>query len=286
MKQSIKFHKYSINFEKAPNSKTTNGEVEGALIKINGGYACIQPWITLGDNDLEYHLESIASNKPTDIAKAAIKCCFIDGKARSNKVDLFQSLTPPKYHLTFNPDDLFNIDPNSINSFTHLKIKSNENFVKTLEIINKFSQFKIRLDFNESITPDQLIDFNESLSSHTRNKIDFIEDPFPYDPDLWCHYQKQTGLNFALDRGPYNAKKGFKVRIWKPVILSSIETIQPICITHNMDHEFGRRYAAYCASITNYSIKVHGIGDFNHNKNGYGLGMDDYLESLSWKDLI
>ena len=286
MKQSIKFHKYSINFEKAPNSQTTNGEVEGALIKINAGYACIQPWITLGDNDLEYHLESIASNKPTDIAKAAIKCCFIDGKARSNKVDLFQSLTPPKYHLTFNPDDLFNIDPNSINSFTHLKIKSNENFVKILEIINKFSQFKIRLDFNESITPRQLMDFNESLSSHTRNKIDFIEDPFPYDPDLWCHYQKQTGLNFALDRGPYNANKGFKVRIWKPVILSSVETIQPICITHNMDHEFGRRYAAYCASITNYSIKVHGIGDFNHNRNGYGLGMDDYLESLSWKDLI
>ena len=286
MKQSIKFHRYSINFEKAPNSQTNNGEVEGALIKINGGYACIQPWKTLGDNDLEYHLESIASNKPTDIAKAAIKCCLIDGKARSNKVDLFQSLTPPKYHLTFNPDDLFNIDPNSINSFTHLKIKSNENFVKTLEIINKFSQFKIRLDFNESITPDQLMNFNESLSSHTRNKIDFIEDPFPYDPDLWCHYQKQTGLNFALDRGPYNANKGFKVRIWKPVILSSIETIQPICITHNMDHEFGRRYAAYCASITNYSIKVHGIGDFNHNKNGYGLGMDDYLESLSWKDLI
>ena len=32
MKQSIKFHKYSINFEKAPNSQTTNGEVEGALI--------------------------------------------------------------------------------------------------------------------------------------------------------------------------------------------------------------------------------------------------------------
>ena len=155
------------------------------------------------------------------------------------------------------------------------------NFLKTLEIINKFSRFKIRLDFNESITPDQLMNFNESLSSHTRNNIDFIEDPFPYDPDLWFQYQKQTGLNFALDRGPYNANKGFKVRIWKPVILSSVETIQPICITHNMDHEFGRRYAAYCASITNYSIKVHGIGDFNHNRNGYGLGMDDYLESLS-----
>ena len=130
------------------------------------------------------------------------------------------------------------------------------------------------------------MDFNESLSSHTRNNIEFIEDPFPYDPDLWFQYQKQTGLNFALDRGPYNANKGFKVRIWKPVILYSVETTQPICITHNMDHEFGRRYAAYCASITNYSIKVHGIGDFNHNKNGYGLGMDDYLESLSWKDLI
>ena len=137
-----------------------------------------------------------------------------------------------------------------------------------------------------SYQPDQLMDFNESLSRHTRSNIDFIEDPFPYDPDLWCQYQEQTGLNFALDRGPYNANKGFKVRIWKPVILSFVETIQPICITHNMDHEFGRRYAAYCASITNYSIKVHGIGDFNHNKNGYGLGMDDYLESLSWKDLI
>ena len=53
-----------------------------------------------------------------------------------------------------------------------------------------------------------------------------------------------------------------------------------------MDHEFGRRYATYCASISNYSINVHGIGNFNHANNGYGLGMDDYLESLTWNDLI
>ena len=286
MKQTIKFHKYSINFDKAPNSQTPHGDIEGALIKMNNGYSCIQPWKTLGDNDLEYHLESISVNKPTGIARAGIKCCMIDGEARSNKVDLFKSLEIPRYHLTLNSDDFSKIDLGTINGFTHLKIKSSKNFGNTLDLINKFSQFKIRVDFNESITPDQLIDFNESLSSHTRNKIDFIEDPFPYDPDLWCQYQKETGLNFALDRGPYNANKGFKVRVWKPVILPSVETIQPICITHNMDHEFGRRYAAYCASISNYSINVHGIGNFNHVNNGYGLGMDDYLESLTWNDLI
>ena len=66
MKQSIKFHRYSINFKKAPNSQTTNGDVEGALIKINGGYACIQPWITLGDNDLECCHAQIFLSMPFD----------------------------------------------------------------------------------------------------------------------------------------------------------------------------------------------------------------------------
>ena len=100
MKQSIKFHKYSINFEKAPNSQTTNGEVEGALIKINGGHACIQPWKTLGDNDLEYHLESIASNKPTDIG---LKIELEKFSELFNSDETFEGLSafiekrPPKY---------------------------------------------------------------------------------------------------------------------------------------------------------------------------------------------
>ena len=152
--------------------------------------------------------------------------------------------------------------------------------------MNELMKFNFRIDFNNSLTPDQLIGFCDSLSRELIERIDFIEDPFPYDPEIWNEYQQRTGIKFALDRGPYNAKKGFGIRVWKPLITPMVESNSPICITHNMDHELGRRYAIYCASVSKYCDNIHGTGEFNANNNGHGLGMDEYLKSLSWNDLV
>ena len=86
MKPIVKFHKYSLSFVNPPNAKTPSSKIKGALIMINGGYGCIQPWPTLGDKNLEYHLDSILSDTPSEIAQAAIKCCMIDSEARKKNL--------------------------------------------------------------------------------------------------------------------------------------------------------------------------------------------------------
>ena len=93
MKPIVKFHKYSLSFVNPPNAKTPSSTIKGALIMINGGYGCIQPWPTLGDKNLEYHLDSILSDTPSEIAQAAIKCCMIDSEARKKKFNLMIRLS-------------------------------------------------------------------------------------------------------------------------------------------------------------------------------------------------
>ena len=286
MKPIVKFHKYSLSFVNPPNARTPSSKIKGALIMINGGYGCIQPWPTLGDKNLEYHLDSILSETPSEIAQAAIKCCMIDSEARKNKFNLFESIKIPKHHLTLNHHEYDELNTSLLNQFTHIKLKSDNNYNSTIKIMNELMEFNFRIDFNNSLTPDQLIGFCDSLSRDLIERIDFIEDPFPYDQKLWNEYQDRTGINFALDRGPYNADKGFSVRVWKPLITPKVESNSPICITHNMDHELGRRYAIYCASVSKYCDDIHGTGEFNANNNGHGLGMDEYLKSLSWNDLV
>ena len=56
MKDKVQIHKYTNHFESPPNALSSSGTIEGALINHAGGYGCLQPWPSLGDDDLKYHL--------------------------------------------------------------------------------------------------------------------------------------------------------------------------------------------------------------------------------------
>ena len=289
MKDKVQIHRYTINFESSPNALTTESSIAGALIKYKGGHGCLQPWPSLGDDDLNFHLLSIIENRPTEQALACLKCCEIDSNARDMGIDLFRNLSIPKSHLTvpFSCDHNISTDiyEQSI-GHSHIKVKGGNDIETLVNYLEKLPQhLSIRVDFNSSLEPNQLVKFTQNLSHDCLQRIDFIEDPFPYDPEAWKRFSELTRVNFALDRGPFDASIGFAVRIWKPSIFPAEPINAPVCITHNMDHELGRRYAAYQAGIIKSELTVHGTGNFESSKNGTGFGMDDYLESIVWGDL-
>tara|TARA_B110000438_G_C15771130_1_gene631926 strand:+ start:743 stop:1606 length:864 start_codon:yes stop_codon:yes gene_type:complete len=286
MKDKVQIHRYTTHFESPPNALTTSGIIEGALIRFGGGYGCLQPWPSLGDKDLNCHLQSIVKNDPTEQVLACLKCCEIDANARTKGIDLFHNLIIPRSHLSVSLFPTREVGNKIREDITHIKVKGNNEVLKVAHYIENIpKEISIRVDFNSSLSPNEFINFTSELSQNCLHRIDFIEDPFPYDHHIWEQYSNQTGLNFALDRGPKDAAIGFAVRIWKPTIYSQLPDTIPTCITHNMDHELGRRYAAYQSAITENAISVHGTGIFDKSKNGHGLGMTEILDELEWEDL-
>jgi O-succinylbenzoate synthase len=286
MKDKVQIHKYTTHFESPPNALSTAGLIEGALIRRDGGYGCLQPWPSLGDEDLNYHLQSIVKSDPTEQVLACLKCCEIDADARTRGIDLFNDLIIPRSHLSVPLFPIREIINGTREDFTHIKVKGNNEVLKVAHYLEMIPEkISIRVDFNSSLSPNEFIEFTRELSPNCLQHIDFIEDPFPYDPNIWEQYSNQTGLNFALDRGPKDATLGFAVRIWKPTIFPQLPDSMPICVTHNMDHELGRRYATYQSAIIDNAVSVHGTGIFDELKNGYGLGMTEILEELQWEEL-
>ncbi|MDG1854482.1 MAG: hypothetical protein P8I97_10000 [Verrucomicrobiales bacterium] len=289
MKDKVQIHKYTTHFESPPNALSSSGTIEGALINHAGGYGCLQPWPSLGDDDLKYHLQSIVKNDLTEQAMACLKCCEIDSMARAKGIDLFNNLIIPRSHLLIPSVPVQGISENlkkDLKDFSHVKIKGNNEVLKVAHYIERIpKKISIRVDFNSSLEVEEFILFTHELTPEAFQQIDFIEDPFPYDPNLWEHYSDQSGLDFALDRGPNDADRGFSVRVWKPTISSHLPNHMPFCITHNMDHELGRRYATYQSAIAGNAVSVHGTGTFDMSKNGHGLGMTEILDQLQWEEL-
>ena len=104
------------------------------------------------------------------------------------------------------------------------------------------------------------------------------------DAELWQELAEESGLRFALDRGPADALRGVSVRVWKPACVPHPPAGESFCITHNMDHELGRRYAAYRAATFDGPLVTCGLGQGDFG-GGTGLGMDEKLAALPWREL-
>jgi len=135
-----------------------------------------------------------------------------------------------------------------------------------------------------------------------RERVDFVEDPCPYDGATWAALHEQTGLRLALDR--FAAEEGVDVLVVKPAIEEMPETSKEIVITSYMDHPVGQFGAAYIAAANANRVSAR-CGLFTHvlfEKNafierirtdgarllppdGTGIGFDDLLERLPWKKL-
>ena len=152
---------------------------------------------------------------------------------------------------------------------------------------------RIRIDFNARLSPEEFLRVAETLP---RDRIDFIEDPCPYEERSWRELRERSGLRLALDRFEGVAD----VLVHKPALHTEFPRFQgEVVVTSYMDHPIGQFFAAYVAGTNRVSPRC---GLFTHAlyepdafierieadgarllpPEGNGVGFDDLLEDLPW----
>jgi O-succinylbenzoate synthase len=250
---------------------------EGALLRVDGGYADLHPWPELGDAPLDEQLALLARGEPTAQARASLQLASLDADARRRGVSLFEGLTIPESHWP---------GPEPPAAFDTIKIK---------DVMLVPPRVRVRIDFNARLTADEFVRIAATLP---KERIDFVEDPCPYDAGVWRELRQRTGLRLALDRFDGVAD----VLVHKPALRAQWPDHEDVVVTSYMDHPVGQFGAAYRAATHAVNARC---GLFTHvlyepdafierietdgarlvPPRGTGIGFDDLLENLPWKSI-
>jgi O-succinylbenzoate synthase len=264
----------------------------GALIRVDGGVADVHPWPELGDDPLEVQLARLARGETTSLTRRSLTFARADAAARAAGRSLFESLTIPESHWPGSePPEGFRV----------AKIKFGARIPDGV---------RLRIDYNALLSADE---FLEVASSLPVERVDFVEDPCPYDAATWRMLRERTGLRLALDRG--FETDGVDVWVVKPAVQPLTPALsppggegvpkagegRPIVVTSYMDHPVGQLHAAHvaaqhateaCGLITHvlyepneFSESLRLDGARLVPPPGTGVGFDDALERLAWKRL-
>ena len=253
----------------------------GALIRVGSGFADVHPWPELGDAPLETQLDLLRRGETTPLTKRSLELAKIDGAARGRGVSVFDGLQIPLSHWPGS-------DPPP--EFDTAKLKGIDRIP---------DRVRLRIDFNARLRAEEFLMLAEGLPL---DRIDFIEDPCPYDGATWTALREQTRMRLALDR--FQAEEGVDVLVVKPAIQEMPQTQKEIVITSYMDHPVGQFGAAYVAAKNARRVSPR-CGLFTHvlyQRNdfiemirsdgarllppeGTGIGFDTLLERLPWKKL-
>jgi O-succinylbenzoate synthase len=252
----------------------------GALIRTESGFADVHPWSELGDATLDEQLARLARGETTALTAASLRLAKLDAEARERDVSLFKGVTIPESHWP---------GPDPPPSFDTAKIKWSAGALA--------GAYRLRIDFNAMLTAAE---FEQLAKTLPRDRIDFIEDPCPYEASTWRALRDRTGLRLALDREA--ADEGVDVLVVKPAIQEVPQTTKEIVVTSYMDHPVGQLGAAFVAAKHATSprcgLVTHVLFDSNEFIEqlgidgmrlvpplGTGVGFDDLLERLPWKRL-
>ncbi len=310
--------RYRLKARGFMNSISNRRDFEGALIQIDGGYGCIHPWPELGDPTLEKCLADLTGARRWPIVRRAIRCAEYDKAARDFENSLFEEMEVPVSHATLAKADVAEITLAVEAGFTAIKLKTGRDLAaesKFLEAMaTEFPTLKWRLDFNESLTPEQAADFLLGLTEKTRAAIDFVEDPCPFSETSWNELRRKTRVKLAVDREAAPLSAAAQVMVIKPAIdepfllgEAAISHNQRVVMTSYMDHPVGQAFAAWEAArldlqfpglVGMCGLQTHHLFEPNEFTealgpwspefkvpDGLGLGFDDLLAAQPWTRL-
>lgn len=297
------------------NAVTNRREFEGALIQIDGGYACIHPWPELGDPTLEKCLADLAGERRWPIVRRAVRFAEYDRVARSFEHSLFEEMEVPKSHATLSTMDAAEVARAVELGFSTVKLKfgrDSEAEGKFLdEMVAEHPQLRWRLDFNEVLELDEVVAFLMGLHEKTRVALDFVEDPCPYAQKSWIALHQLTRVKQAVDREAAPLSAAAQVMVIKPAIdepfllaEAAVRHNQRAVVTSYMDHPVGQAFAAWeaarlslqfpglvdeCGLQTHHLFEPNGftemLGQWSpvfQPPAGHGIGFDDLLDELPW----
>ena len=305
----ISYHRYGLKLRgpAGANARSQKRLLEGFLIRVDGGYGCVQPWPELGDQTLEQQWQALKSGGRTRLLDRALHCGVEDGAARREGRSLFQGLLVPKSHATITGAADFVALKSE--GFTAVKLKGNRHWSGVLVQMRQAvaAGLRVRLDFNGTLDGQGFLDFTRAADD-VREWVDFVEDPTPYDRGEWEKLRARTGWRLALDwsREGEEIGEGFDVRVLKPAA-DPMGMQHPVgssfMVSSYMDHPVGQAFAAWEAGRFSGRQELAGLLThhlFERNAftgrlaatgpdwitpGGTGLGFDDLLEDLPWISL-
>ena len=141
--------------------------------------------------------------------------------------------------------------------------------------------------------------------------VDFIEDPCPFDRDVWARLESSSGLRLAADRACARPGADRFLGVLKPavedadaVVAAAARSGRKLVVTTNMDHPVGQLWAAWhaaraasagvlagpCGLLTHtlfaedeFSRRLSVSGGVLIGPPGTGLGFDDLVQALPWR---
>src|SRR6185369_9382043 len=197
------FWRYELTPKRRLSAIARDAPRQGALIRVGNGVADVHPWPELGDLPIDEQLALLARGETTALTRRSLHFASLDAAARAESRSLFDGLMIPPSHWPGS-------DPPA--SFDIAKLKSIERLPERV---------RLRIDFNATLTADEFLRLKLP-----RDRIDFIEDPCPYDASTWRMLRDRTGLRLALDR--VVAEEGVDVLVVKPAVQEMPRTSREI----------------------------------------------------------
>lgn len=312
---------YALRTKVALNSVTQRRFFEGALIRHADGFGCVHPWPEFGDAPLAEQMALLTEGTLTPVTQRALHCAQIDGEARRAGLSLFAGLEIPQSHWSWSFSHSTNDQIARVlgEGWPAIKAKGLPNHGETARFLEACcavagnAPLRLRVDFNGCLDAASFGRFVEFMPLKVYRRLDFVEDPFPYDPALWNQVRDQWGVRLALDKGWRDGTTGFDAVVVKPGRrdwrnVAEVHPTQPLVLTSAMDHAIGQMYAAYeaavalqelgsrvdlCGLCTHHlfepdcffdRIEAH-AGFLSPDLSGGGLGFGDLLEGLPWRRL-
>lgn len=332
----IFIHRYALHSRGSLNAVSQRREFHGTLIRVDGGVGCLHPWPEFGDAPIEEQLRLLRQGGTSNVIERARRMAAVDGEARKRGVSLFAGLEIPPSHFSWDQNSPPGPQMDRVvgEGWKAIKTKGSpkiDEAVATLASLADASRSgtcqvpflerpRLRIDFNSCLTEAKFGQWIRALSAQVRERLDFIEDPFPYDAAAWHAAQRELGVRLACDKGlarsesPASGDCGYAVAVLKPgrrdwrAALPGIPSQARIVMTSAMDHAIGQCFAAWeaacawrelgdrlalCGLCTEHlfardpffeRLNSRG-GVLEVDRGGTGLGFDDALERLPWKAL-
>ncbi len=309
-------------------ARAAAGPRGGALIRAEfadetTGFVDLHPWTDFGHAALSAHLESLRAGAPTALAAIALGHARADAGARRAGVSLFCGLPAVRSHALFTgwtsaPRDAFRRCAEA--GYTAAKLKVGRDLAREVEALNALAGLPLRwrLDFNAALgSAESVCEFLARVDPAIRPKIEFLEDPCPYDPGEWAQLAERENIPLALDwQVPSDSPPwpGARILVIKPASQDALLLAQAaaragmgIVVTHSMDHPLGRAAALWTAMrlkqrhgdiVRDGGLLGAGLyradefgGQFADSgpetspPHGIGFGFDEILQALPWRRL-
>lgn len=325
----ISYHQYELLPLMNLNLFVKTSPRQGCLLKVdweNGhiGYADLHPWTELGDLPLDQQISGLRQGRLSSQIEQSIYLAKKDAIARKKKLSLFDQLPRVKNNFLisdYTQTKMTDIDQIYSRGFNTLKIKVGRDIVEDIKYVAKIlssGNFLVRLDFNNLSNWQYFERMMTELTQTHRSRIDYAEDPFPYDHIAYQEARKFCAV--AVDREfskvefSTEQKNPVDCIVLKPAIQDVEQVIAvglkhriPIAVTSYMDHSVGVAHAICIAGewkrkhdwlITqagcltsrfyqadDFSKQISIQGPYIQNIAGTGIGFDEELNMLEWSEV-